>query len=110
MKPEMKLATNAFLLENIMLPKFYSVQFELYMDAPEKDDGSIKMILGLTKSLGISGAGNREPSFGIETNDSNQLIFVTKISSGKEPKHETPITGEWYSKWLSFKIMRCLLD
>ena len=102
----MKLATNALLLEDIMLPKFYSVQFDLYMDAPEIDDGKIKLILGLTKGLGISGAGSHEPSFGIETNDLN---FVTKTSSGEKTRHETPMTGEWYSKWLSFKIIRCLL-
>ena len=110
MKPKMKLATDAFLLKDIALPKFYSVHFELYMDAPETDDGKIKLILGLTKGLGISGVGNREPSFEIETNDLNQLNFVTKISSGKKVKHEALINSEWYSKWLSFKIIRCLLD
>ena len=109
MKPEMKLATNAFLVEDIILPKYYSVQFELYMDAPENNDGKSKLILGLTNDLDDTGSvGNRAPSFGIETIAGN-LNFVTKMSSGKVKKHETRITSEWFSKWLSFKVMRYLL-
>ena len=109
-KPEMKLATNAFRVEDIMLPKFYSVQFELYMDKPENDNEKNQLILGLTDDLENAGAaGYRDLSFKIETNDFNELIFVTRISSGTEKRHEASITSEWYSKWLSFKIIRCLL-
>ena len=103
MKPEMKLATDAFLLEDIMLPKFYSVQFELYMDAPENDDEKYKLILGLTNSLkNTQAAGDRDPTFSIERIH-NKLLFAIKVFSGTDKNHKTPITGEWFGKWLSFK-------
>ena len=107
MKPEMKLATNAFLVEDIILPKFYSVQFDLNIQAPEKNDGRGKLILGLTNGLeNTEATGYREPSFGIEP-ENGKLKFVTKMFSGKQKRHYNSIT-EWYSKWLSFKIMQCL--
>ena len=104
----MELATNAFRVEDITLPKFYSVQFELNIDKPENDNGKNQLILALTDGLKNAGAaGNRDPPFKIETNDFNELIFV--ISSGTETRHEASITSEWYSKWLSFIIIRYLL-
>ena len=110
MMPEMKLETNAFLVEDIMLPKFYSVQFELYMDEPEIDDGTTKLILGLTDDLGnVGAAGYGDLSFGIEKPRLYELNFVTEIMYGAQQKHSTPITSEWYGKWLSFKIIRYLL-
>ena len=55
----MKLATDAFLLEDITLPEFYSVQFEIFM--VKQDYYESKVIFGFTNG----DEGNREPSFSI---------------------------------------------
>ena len=111
MKPEMKLASDAFLLDDITLPKFYSVQFELSLNKnqDEKTDEKAKLILGFTDNLNqTETAGYRDPSFGVKTNPS-KLIFETKISSGNETKktHEISKNDEWHDKWLSFK--KCII-
>ena len=113
MKPEMKLASDAFLLDDITLPKFYSVQFELSLNKnqDEKTDEKAKLILGFTDNLNkTETAGYRDPSFGVKTNPS-KLVFETKISSAsgneKQKKHEISKTDEWHDKWLSFK--KCII-
>ena len=111
MKPEMKLASDAFLLDDITLPKFYSVQFELSLNKnqDEKTDEKAKLILGFTDNLNKTDtAGYRDPSFGVATKPS-KLVFETKISSGKKKKktHEISKNDEWHDKWLSFK--KCII-
>ena len=98
--PNMKLATDAFLLEDIRLPEFYSVQFEIFM--VEQDNYENKIILGFTNG----DEGNREPSFSMakKLGIFNTFNFVTKISSGDKHFHETTLRSEWWNKWLSFKI------
>ena len=109
MKPEMKLASDAFLLDDITLPKFYSVQFQLSLNKNQNNNAKNNLILGFTDNLNKTGtAGYRDPSFGVATKPS-KLVFETKISSGKEKqkKHEISKTDEWHDKWLSFK--KCII-
>ena len=94
----MTLATDAFLLEDITLPKFYSIEFEIFM--VEQDNRESKIILGFTNG----DEENREPSFSLQEKWNGNFIFVTKISSGETIEHETTVTSEWLNKWLSFKI------
>ena len=101
MMPNMTLATDAFLLEDITLPKFYSIQFEILM--VEQDNYASKIILGLANG----DEENREPSFSMAKKQgifNTKITFVTKISSGETIKHETTVASEWLNKWLSFKI------
>ena len=105
----MKLESDAFLLDDITLPKFYSVQFELSLNENQDNNEKSKLILGFTDNLNqTETAGHREPSFGVAKKPS-KLVFVTKISSGKEKQkiHEISKTDEWHDKWLSFK--KCII-
>ena len=105
----MKLASDAFLLDDITLPKFYSVQFKLSLNKHQDVDERNQLILGFTDNLNkTETAGYRDPSFGVKTNPS-KLVFETKISSGKQKqkKHEISKTDEWHDKWLSFK--KCII-
>ena len=109
MKPKMKLATDSFLLDDITLPKFYSVQFEFSLNQNQNNDQRNKLILGFTDNLNqTETAGSREPSFEVATKPS-ELIFVTLISSGndKKKRHEVSKTDEWFDKWLSFN--KCII-
>ena len=109
MKPKMKLASDAFLLDDITLPKFYSVQFEFSLNKNQNNNEKNKLILGFTDNLNQTGtAGYREPSFEVATK-SSELVFVTKISSGndKKKRHEISINDEWHDNWLSFK--KCII-
>ena len=106
MKPEMKLASDAFLLDDITLPKFYSVQFKLFLNKNQDTHERNQLILGFTNNLNQSEtAGHRDPSFGVITKPS--LVFVTKISSGNVLKQKISKTDEWqlpwHDNWLSFK-------
>ena len=96
--PNMTLATDAFLLEDITLPEFYSIQFEILM--VEQDNSKSKIILGLTNG----DEEDREPSFSLQEKWNGNFIFITKISSVEIIEHETTVTSEWLNKWLSFKI------
>ena len=105
MKPEMKLASDAFLLDDITLPKFYSVQFKLSLNKHQDADERNQLILGFTDNLNQTDtAGHREPLFGVITKPS--LVFVTKISSGNK-NQKISKTDEWqlpwHDNWLSFK-------
>ena len=111
MKPEMKLASDAFLLDDITLPKFYSVQFELSLNKNQNNNEKNKLILGFTDNLNkTETAGYRDPSFGVATKPS-KLIFETKISSAsgkdKQKTHEISKNDEWHDKWLSFN--KCII-
>ena len=97
MKSEMKLPTNGILLENITLPKFYSVRFELLLDENENNDETKKII-----------STNKYPSFLIKINNDSKLLFVTKISSTITERREIPKTNESYKEWLSFKKISTL--
>ena len=90
----MKLPTNGIVLENITLPKFYSVRFELLMDENDINDKTRKIILTMNRKY---------PSFLIKINKSSQLVFVTKITSTKTEDRKISITNESYNEWLSFK-------
>ena len=85
----MRLPTNGIRLENITLPKFYSVRFELLMDENENNDETKRIILT-----------NKYPSFVIRIKGS-KLFVTTKIrqNSNETEEHEMSITNEW----LSFK-------
>ena len=96
----MTLATDAFLLEDITLPEFYSIQFEISMIWRQDNNLNNKMILGFTND----NEGNREPAFSLEKKNGN-FLFVTKISSGEKIKHETNVRSDWWKKWLSFKMI-----
>ena len=89
----MRLPTNGIRLENITLPKFYSVRFELLMDEND-NNGETKKIIWT----------NKYPSFVIKI-EGSKLSFKTKISSSKTEEHEISITNESYNEWLSFKKM-----
>ena len=93
----MKLPTNGILLENITLPKFYSVRFELLLDENENNDETKKII-----------STNKYPSFLIKINNDSKLLFVTKISSTITERREIPKTNESYKEWLSFKKISTL--
>lgn len=93
----MKLSTNGILLENITLPKFYSVRFELLLDENENNDETKKII-----------STNKYPSFLIKINNDSKLLFVTKISSTITERREIPKTNESYKEWLSFKKISTL--
>ena len=99
----MTLATDAFLLEDITLPEFYSIQFEIFMMRQDNNLNN-KMILGFTND----NEGNREPAFSLENKNGN-FLFVTKISSGETIKHETNVRSDWWKKWLSFKMLNSFL-
>ena len=90
----MRLPTNGIRLENITLPKFYSVRFELLMDENDINDKTKKIILTMD---------GKYPSFLIKINKSSQLVFVTKITSTKTENRKISITNESYNEWLSFK-------
>ena len=102
--PNMTLATDAFLLEDITLPEFYSIQFEISMIWRQDNNLKNNMILGFTNY----NEGNREPAFSLEKKN-GIFTFVTKISSGKKIKHETYVRSEWWTKWLSFKMIHSFL-
>ena len=100
MKSEMKLPTNGILLENITLPKFYSVRFELLMDENDINDKTRKIILTMN---------GKYPSFLIKINKSPKLVFETKISSTEPERRDSiSISSESYKEWLSFKKMSTL--
>ena len=102
--PNMTLATDAFLLEDITLPEFYSIQFEIFMIERQDNNLKGKMILGFTNDI----EGNREPAFSLAKKN-GKFTFVTKISSGEEIYHETNVKDEWWKKWLSFKMIHSFL-
>ena len=97
MKPELKLTPDAFLIKDLQMPQFYSLQFEFRIDKrPETGDKGY-LILGLTDGTGDSGKpGYREPSFGIRHPD-----LVMMISSGVEKTAKSSFSNK-YNEWLSF--------
>ena len=94
MKSEMKLPTNGILLENITLPKFFSIRFELLMDKNENNDGTKKIFLTMD---------GKYPSFVIKIKNDSKLVFVTNISSTQKEWLEISKTKESFNEWLSFK-------
>ena len=99
MKPELELKPDAFLLNDLQMPQFYSLQFDFRIDEqPETNDGYL--ILGLTD--GITNADNkpnpgyREPSIGIRHPN---LVMIVTSDDKENAKH--PISNK-YNEWLSF--------
>lgn len=102
MKPYMRLATDAFLLNDLTTRQYYSLQFEVFINKPGEGDGDGKgIILGLTDGhyYGNWHVGYREPAFRVEPN--SRLMLMISSWARDEKTRQNIIK---YNEWLSFKL------